>query len=198
MSESMVSWKAALGVMSILPVSEDRLEIRTEAQALQPGDQVVVTTKVGRTMMSGVVASVAEGTVTLRCEHDRLRAYPSDLYNFLKVTTQESKNEIDEVNLGRTVPHPETKPATGMRDSAIQVADTGPTPILAPGTADDNRPAIKIISKYIVGDVRWANEIWSDMTSIGKVRTMRKHSLGADTMGQILADLALNKIYGVD
>lgn len=195
-----VDWAKMLALIATPAIQEDRLEIRTEAEALQPGDQVVVTTKVGRTMISGVVTSVDNSTVTIRSEQDRIRSFPADLYNFLKVTIPEDKNEIDEVHLGRPVSAPEPGSAVpahaaGMKDSPVQIADLGPLPITHPGTQDDTRPAIKIISKYISGDARWANEIWSDMTSIGAVRSMRKHSIGADTMGNIVADLKLNKLY---
>jgi hypothetical protein len=170
-------------------ISEDNLEIKTEATDLQPGDHIVVTTKIGRTMISGVVTSVVNGAVTIRSEHDRLRSFPAELYNFLKVTTQEDAG-LEEVHLGRSRPEPAA--AEPEYDSSIRIRDLGPTPIINP---EPSSKPVEIISKYLVGDVRWASEIWSDLNSIGAVRTMRKHQIGGDSMSNILADLSLHKLW---
>lgn len=196
-----LEWKNMLALVApLVPVSEDKLEIRTEAEALVPGDSIVVTTKIGRTMIAGIVTDVTNGVVTIRSEQDRIRSFPSELYNFLKVTTTEDKNGLEEINIGRqgtiVAPVPDAPPIdAGINPQPPDLFKMGPLPITHPGTSDDTRESIKIVSKYIAGDRRWANEVWMDLTTMGVARTMRKHSIGADSMANIVAELKLAKLY---
>lgn len=86
-----LDWRAASAFLA--PVYEDSLSVRTEAAKLEVGSQVAVTTKLGRSMDSGVVTAANDKQVTIRVSRDGVdqdRTYSTNLYNFFVKSTDES------------------------------------------------------------------------------------------------------------
>jgi hypothetical protein len=183
-----MDWKNMASMLR--PISEGQMGVEKESGDLEPGDMIIVGTKLGRTVTSGVVSAVRPDgvvSVTLKTHGvDQSQDFPSEIYRFYRLDQKESDSlsERAKVDLGRTVP-----------DDPYDSPNTGPMPSMPDVGAPSE--VMQILLPYLTNDPRWAAQVWQDIQSYGFYRAMSRHALSAASQAGMLAQLTAKDLVQV-
>jgi len=175
---SKIDWKKAAEILVKPELGEDMFGMKTEAKDLEKGQNVLVLSKIGRTVGSGVVETVTDEMVSIRSSNgvDQLREYATSLYDFAVMQA----NEAGEPNLDEA--------STQVPDPGRQ-ADSGPLPVTA--GSRELRAGVKVLLKLFKNDRMWSEQIWTDIKTHGIDRAAKKHGLTADKKKNVQRQLRL-------
>lgn len=180
-----MDWKKNAALMR--PLKEGRLGKLVPIKDIEVGDDLVVTSKLGRSVASGKVMSKDEGRViTLRLITNgvvQTQSFAPEIYSFYKLDQEESANLAEGnpvVDIGSTVANnPYDSPNTGALPAAPDAMGGNPYP---------NRQ-IEILCRDFGFGLHHANQMWCDIQSFGFYRAMSRHHIPEPVQESILAAL---------
>lgn len=156
------------------PIREEKIGVRVAPDQIKVGDRVAVTSRLGRTLASGVVSQALQnGTIAVQVDAFGITqtiALDAKLNLFYRDSAEESDNlgEAPQmtiapvVNIGSTV-------ASNPYDSP----NSGPLPVVP----DEPVGAVKVVLDFVAGDLYWASQVLSDIKSFGFWRAMKRHQI---------------------